>query len=455
MPHLIGRSRAMNTDGTALKTDLYELTMAAGYYMNGMRDLRATFELFCHKEPPERSYFIACGLGQAVEYILNLKFQDDEIDFLKSHPAFRHVGKGFFDYLKSFRFTGDVWAMREGEPFFAKEPIIQVDAPVIEAQILETHLLSIMHIESLVATKASRVVRAASCDGMARGVVDFGSRRAHGPEAAVLAARAAYIAGCLGTSNVHAGRQFGIPIYGTMAHSWIETFDNEEEAFLKYHKAFPENTILLIDTYDTVKGARKAIGIKKDIKGVRIDSGNLDSLSRRVRKILDSSGMKGAKIIASGNLNEYKISDLVERKAPIDIFGVGTDLVTSRDLPSLDVIYKLVQIAKGGVVKFKAKTSPGKETVPGRKQVFRVSRKDGTFSKDVIGLFSERPPKGSRPLLEPVIEKGRLIKPLPDIESSRRYARDRVGKLPPHCLNLRTGRYLKTELSRGLKALVP
>lgn len=435
---------------TALKTDFYELTMAAGYYANGVKALRATFELYCHKSPPERSYFIACGLEQAIDYILNLRFEDEEIEFLRSHQAFRHVPKGFFGYLKGFRFTGSIQAMREGEVFFAKEPIIQVDAPIIEAQILETYLMSLIHIQSLVATKASRVVQAASSDGKKRGVVDFGSRRSHGPEAALFAARASYIAGCIGTSNAQAAREFKIPVYGTMAHSWIEAFDREEEAFINYYKVFPENTILLIDTYDTIKGAKTAAGIKKNIKGVRLDSGDPADLSKRVRKILDKAGMESAKIIASGNLNEYKILELVRKKAPIDIFGVGTDMATSRDLPSLDLTYKLVQVERGGLVKLKAKKSEGKETVPGRKQVFRLSNKDGTFSKDIIGLAAEKLPKASEPLLAPVIEDGRLIKPLPDIEAVRNYAKDRMKRLPPQCLALRGGKYLKTELSESI-----
>ena len=226
----------------ALKTDLYELTMAAGYFQNDI-NLKATFELSCHTMPENRSYLIACGLEQIVDYLLHLKFHQEDIDFLRSLPAFKNVQEGFFNYLKEFKFTGDVWAIPEGEIYFAKEPIIQIHAPIIESQIVETCLLSIANIESLVATKASRIVNAASCDGIKRGVIDFGSRRAHGPEAAILAARASYIAGCMGTSNVLAGKIFHIPTFGTMAHSWIEVFDKEEEAFLKYQNVFPEHAI--------------------------------------------------------------------------------------------------------------------------------------------------------------------------------------------------------------------
>lgn len=438
---------------SGLKTDLYELTMAAGYFQNRVK-LRATFELFCYKAPQNRSYFIACGLEQVVNYILNLKFSDEDINFLRRQPAFKSIKSDFFDYLKEFKFSGNLWAMPEGEIFFINEPIIQIEAPIIEAQILETYLLSMLHIQTLVATKASRIVQAATLDGLKRGVVDFGSRRAHGPEAAALAARAAYIAGCTGTSNVYAGKNFHIPVYGTMAHSWVEAFDREEESFLKYSDVFPENTIFLIDTYDTIKGAQKVTEIKREIRGVRLDSGDLAVLSKKVRKILDKNRLKKVKIIASGNLNEYKIKELVKKRAPIDIFGVGTEMVTSKDLPSLDLIYKLVQIEdSAGEVKFKAKFSKGKKTIPGRKQVFRKYTQDGLFSEDIIGLFSEKPPEGAQPLLEPIIKNGQLLKTLPDIESIRRYARKRLSCLPPYCLNLNRSRYLKTRFSQQIKRI--
>jgi nicotinate phosphoribosyltransferase len=430
--------------------------MAAGYFQNEV-DLRATFELFCYKVPDNRSYFIACGLEQIIDYIFNLKFSDEDINFLRTHSAFKNVTSEFFDYLRRFKFSGNLYAMPEGEIFFANEPIIQIEAPIIEAQILETYLLSMTHLQVLVATKASRIVRAASFDGAARGVVDFGSRRAHGPEAAVLAARAAYIGGCMGTSNVWAGKRFGIPIYGTMAHSWVEAFDKEEESFLKYYDVFPQNTILLIDTYDTIKGVQKTAKLGKDIKAVRLDSGNLLTLSKQVRKILDRKNLKKVKIFASGNLNEYKIQKLVKNKAPIDLFGVGTEMVTSRDLPSLDsldLIYKLVQIEdRDKRVKFKAKLSEGKSTIPGRKQVFRRYTTDGRFVKDIIGLFTEKPLADTQPLLEKVVENGVLIKPLPDIISVRKYVQERIARLPAYCLSLDTSRYLRIEFSKEIKKL--
>lgn len=416
----------------SLKVDLYELTMAAGYFQNKV-DLKGTFELSCHTMPENRSFLVACGLEQIVEYILNLRFTTEDIDFLKSLPVFKRVKAGFFDYLKDFRFSGDVWAMPEGEIFFAREPILQVEAPIIEAQILETYLLSVLNIETLVATKAARIVAAASADGVARGVIDFGSRRAHGAEAGILAARAAYIAGCAGTSNVFAGKNFGIPVYGTIAHSWVEAFDSEEESFEKYHQVFPENTILLADTYDTIACVQKLVQmpLKDQLKGVRLDSGDLKALSRKVRKILDGAGLPHVKILASGNLNEYKIAELVKAGAPIDLFGVGTDMVTSRDYPALDLTYKLVQVQdEKGSVKYKAKRSPAKETVPGKKQVFRQYDSKGVFKQDIIGLALEDTPAGARPLLRPVIRGGKLTAPGPSLDAVRRNAAEGLAKLP-------------------------
>jgi len=423
----------------ALKTDFYELTMAAGYFQSGVTD-HAVFELSCHTMPANRSYLVACGLTQIVDYILNLRFSPEDIRYLQSLPVFKHVSKSFFSYLKSFRFSGDVWAMPEGQIYFAHEPVIQIVAPIIEAQILETYLLSVMNIESLVATKASRIVRAASADGLQRGVVDFGSRRAHGPEAGILAARASYIGGCLGTSNVHVGRLYGIPLFGTVAHSWVEAFDTEEESFKNYYKIFPENTILLVDTYDTLKAVKRITQMEfsRHIRGVRIDSGNLSLLSRRTRDILDRAGLSKVKIIASGNLNEYKIQRLVAAGAPIDFFGVGTDMVTSRDYPALDLTYKLVQTGlRKKDIKFKAKTSPRKQTVPGRKQIFRRYTDEGRIESDLIGLFSEKTPPGTKALLKPIIRKGRLLKPLPPMAEVRGDTQKNLNTLTPDFFRLK------------------
>ena len=437
----------MTHGNNALKTDLYELTMAAGYFENKMDTLKGIFELSCHTMPPNRSYLVACGLEQIVDYILNLKFSKDDIAFVKTIPAFKNVHSVFFDYLKNFKFTGDLWAIPEGEIFFAAEPVIQVAAPLIEAQILETYLLSVLNIETLVATKASRVVWAAGTNSR---VIDFGSRRSHGPEAGILAARAAYIGGCAGTSNVYAGRHFGIPLYGTVAHSWIQAFEREEAAFEGYFNIFPQNTTLLIDTYDTLEAVKKIghLKFKQEIKGVRLDSGNLKILSKKVRRKLDQEDLRQVKIIASGNLNEYKILDLVKAKAPIDIFGVGTDMATSRDYPALDLTYKLVETEDlKGAIRCKAKRSQGKTTIPGRKQIFREFTAKGRIGQDFIGSFSEIPPKNTKPVLEPVLRNGKLVKKLPSLAEIRASFQEKLQTLPSACLNLKTTRSLHPRLT--------
>ena len=444
----------MNSD-QSLNIDLYELTMAAGYFQNRV-DLKATFELSCHTMPKNRSYLVACGLEQIIDYVLNLKFSDEDINYLKTLPTFKMVKDDFFDYLKNFSFTGDIWALPEGEIFFAKEPILQIEAPIIEAQILETYLLSLMNIECLVASKATRVVQAACFDGMQRGVIDFGSRRAHGPQAAIFAARAAYMAGCLGTSNVSAGKKFGIPLFGTVAHSWVETFDTEQESFEKYFKVYPQNTILLVDTYDTIEAVKKItrLKFKKDIKGIRIDSGNLKLLSKKIRGILDKENLGHIKIVASGNLDEYKILDLVKDQCPIDYFGVGTAMATSYDCPALDLTYKLVQTSsRNNEIKFKKKRSEGKETIPGRKQIFRKFTDQGFFKADLVGLFSEKQPDDPQGLLKRIVKKGELVQPLPSLEEIKKYAQKRVSLLPASFFRLDRKQDGKVELSKEIVRL--
>ncbi len=409
----------------ALMTDLYQLTMMAGYYMHH-REAEATFELFIRSLPTSRAYLVAAGLEQAVEFLLHLEFDDESVAFLRRLPALAHLPGDFFDYLSRFRFQGDLWGVPEGTLVFANEPILQVRAPLPQAQLVETFLLSLIHYQTLVATKASRVVRAAA----GRGVVDFGTRRAHGPEAGVLAARAGFIGGCIGTSNVSAARQFGIPAYGTAAHSWTLAFDSEREAFEKYHAVFPDSTVVVVDTFDTMEGVRNAVRLGRKLKGVRLDSGNLLDLSREARRILDQAGLGATKILASGDLDEYKVQRLVEGGAPIDLFGVGTEMVTSRDEPALAAVYKLVEWqGPKGVVR-RAKFSEGKETYPGRKQVWRSAGPGGVYAGDEIALAEEGPKPGATPLLIPILVGGTLCAPL----SSPTEARDRacleVERLP-------------------------
>ena len=413
----------------AVVTDLYELTMAAAYFETG-QDYRATFELWTRNLPQKRSCLVCCGLADAVDYLSGMHFTPDAIDYIRRQESFRHVGDGFFDYLAKFRFTGDAWAIPEGRVVFAGEPFIRISGPIIEAQIVETFLLSIFNYQTNIATKASRVAAAAGYGGVNRPVVDFGLRRAHGPGAGIHAARAGFIGGCAGTSNVYAGYRYDIPTYGTAAHSWTMAFDTEMESFREYHRIFPKSTILLIDTYDVKQGAVNAAKIGGDLRGVRLDSGDIVAQSKMVRKILDEAGLKDAKIVASGDLNEYKISEMLRAGAPLDIFGVGTDLVTSRDEPALQCVYKLVEEEKNGKVIYKIKLSENKATCPAAKQVFRFSDADGNFTHDIIAKADEEAPDGSEPLLAPVMRGGKLISPLPSLRESQELARKDLARLP-------------------------
>jgi nicotinate phosphoribosyltransferase len=420
----------------ALLTDLYELTMAAAYYEHQV-SLRATFELFVRQLPPERPYLVAAGLDSALGYLENLRFTEDDAMFLRGLPTFRTVSDGFFDYLRNFRFTGDAHAVPEGTLIFGGEPILQVTAPIAQAQIVETYLLSVLNFETLIASKAARVVSVAG----GRSVWEFGTRRAHGPQAGVRAARAAYVGGCAGTSNVLAGYLYGVPTAGTAAHSWTQSYPSERESFLALLDTFPDAT-LLIDTYDTLNGAETAATLGRPVAGVRIDSGDLFEKSQRVREILDRHGLRQTKIFASGDLNEYKIQDLVASQAPIDAFGVGTDLATSRDVPALGVVYKLVEVEHDGRVEYKTKFSEHKAHWPGRKQVFRFSRpdRDGclVFHHDLITCCGEDYPEGA-PLLEPVMLGGHRLEVAQPITEMRARALAGLDRLPDRYKSLHDG----------------
>ncbi len=404
----------------ALLTDLYELTMSAGYFRAGIHTHTGTFELSVRRLPPGRGFILACGIAQAAEYLLNLRFTAEEIEYLRGLRQFARAPREFFEHLGSLRFTGDVYAVPEGTPVFGGEPILTVRAPMIEAQIPETYLLSMVAFQSLIATKAARVTAAAE----GRAVVEFGTRRAHSPEAGVLAGRAAYIGGCAGTSNVLSGFRYGIPVFGTAAHSWVQAFPEEIEAQRKLQELLGDGTIYLIDTYDTVEGARKITRLGQPLWGVRLDSGDQDALSREVRLVLDDAGLTGAKIMVSGDLNEYKVRALVANGAPVDAFGVGTELATSADAPSLGAVYKLVEIESGGVARYTAKFSGEKVTIPAAKQIWRYP--DG----DYITAWSERVEDRARPLLKQVIAGGKLIEPLPDAHAARAYAAEWLRTLP-------------------------
>jgi len=434
----------------ALITDLYQITMLAAYYDKGMHEERSTFELFVRKLPENRNYLIAAGLEQAVEYLTDLHFEKEDIEYLKGLDQFKHVKPEFWNYLANFRFTGNLRAVPEGTYIFPEEPILSIEGPTAEVQLVETYLLSVINFQTMIATKASRIVQAAR----GKPVIDFGTRRAHGPEAGVYAARAAYIGGCAGTSNVEAGRLFNIPVSGTMAHSWVMKHSDEAQAFQDYAKVFPDHTIALIDTYDVEQGARNALSLEDKLKGVRIDSGDLLENSKLVRKILDEAGLKNTKIFVSGDLNEYKIYELMRNSAPIDGFGVGTELVTSKDAPTLGGVYKLVADESGP----KMKTSEGKRTLPGEKQVYRVY-KDIHISLlepryDIISLNDEPidvPELHAMPLLEEIMKDGRLIKPRPSINYSRKLREKQRSEL---LLFTGAGLSYPVRYSSGLKNLL-
>jgi nicotinate phosphoribosyltransferase len=409
----------------ALHTDLYQLTMAAGYFHRGFASATATCEMFVRRLPKARRYLVAMGIERALDYLTELHFTEAQIEFLRTVPALRDaMTPAFEDYLRAFRFTGDVDAVPEGTIVLPNEPFVRVRAPIIEAQLVETYLLSAINHATMVASKAARVVQSAK----GRACIEFGTRRTH-PEAALDAARAAYAVGFSGTSNVEAGLRFGIPVQGTAAHMWTMAHPSEEAAFEGYVAVFPSASILLIDTYDTVRGAERAAKIAKDkLRGVRLDSGDLDALSRAVRAVLDANGCQQTKIVASGDLNELKIEALVAAGAPIDLFGVGTDLVASIDAPALGGVYKLVAIERDGVTKPIAKLSEGKATWPGPHQVLRELDANGVMLRDHLVLDGER--GQGTPLLEPRVRDGARTTRAEDLTTIRARAAQQLATLP-------------------------
>ena len=423
---MVNIQRSQNNN--VLLVDLYELTMAQVYF-EYKPDARATFELFIRDMPPNRSYLVAAGLQDILKFIKELKFNEDAIQYLKTLHLFSDK---FLTYLKSLKFSGDIWALPEGEIFFANEPILRVTANIIEAQILESFFLNTINLQTMIASKASRVV----CVSRGKSLFDFSLRRTQGRDAAIKVARSAYLAGFAGTSNLLAGKLYNIPVVGTMAHSFVMSFENELDSFLAYSRIFPDRTIILVDTYDTLKGIDNAVQVGLHLKkkryklsGIRLDSGNLVTLSRAARRKLDKAGLRFVKIFASGNLDEYKISEILRKGALIDSFGVGTHMGTSSDSPCLDVIYKLSEITHGERFLPTMKLSRFKVTYPGRKQIFRLYNKSGTYIKDVLGLEDERI-KGARPLLRKVVEKGEVIYHIPRLEESRKMAKSSLQRLP-------------------------
>jgi nicotinate phosphoribosyltransferase len=411
---------------TALSTDLYQLTMVAGYVASNWQDrVVATFELFTRSLPGSRGYLVAAGLDSVLEYLEHLRFDDNEVEWLRDTNELRHAPEAFFEYLRGFRFTGELSAVAEGTPVFPYEPILQVTAPLPQAQLVETALLSFVNFQTSVASKASRVVTAAE----GRPVMEFGARRAHGPDAALLAARAAYVAGCASTSYLAAGRRFGIPLSGTMAHSWVLAAKSEPDAFREYARLFGAGSTLLLDTFDTEAAARSIVGAGLRPGAVRLDSGDLASLSQSVRAVFDAKGLGETRIVASGDLDEYRIRALLEARAPIDAFGVGTSVVTSIDAPALGGVYKLVELREGTERRRVMKRSTGKPTWPGRKQVWRVVR-DGIAVRDIVSFHDEPPVAGATALLRPVMRSGVRLDPSPTPDASRSFREARLAELP-------------------------
>jgi nicotinate phosphoribosyltransferase len=430
---------------SGLLTDLYELTMAAGYLQTRF-DAHATFELFVRHLPAQRNYLVAAGLEQALQYLENVNFTAEEIDYLRRHPMFRHIRPEFFDYLAKFRFSGDVWSMPEGSLVFPGEPMLRVTASIIEGQVLETFLLSTLSYQTMIASKAARVVTAAQ----GRQVVDFGARRAHGSQASVFAARAAVIGGCSGTSNVLAGQQFGINTYGTQAHSWVMAHEEEAEAFRNFLSVFPEGSVLLLDTYDVRRAVEQIIAMGRKPAGVRLDSGDLAKDSRWVRRKLDRAGWKEVKVFASGDLDEFKIAALLKKGAAIDAFGVGTALATPGDAPHLNLIYKLVEVEREGTVHEAAKLTRAKATYPGKKQVFRRSGKHSEFSDDKIALEGEPGNVGEALLLE-VMREGRRTAPAEPVDILRDRCIASLARLPQRYRAINRTALYPVRYSKGLQ----
>ena len=447
----------VNDINMILATDFYQLTMGAAYYQynfeNRMdeKDDIAVFDLFIRKYPRNRNYLIFAGLEQVIYYLLNARFTDKTIEFIRDKPVFKNIDPSFYDeYLPNFRFNLDVWAMKEGDFFFPNEPVIRVEGPMIQAQLAETYLLNVINFQTIIASKASRIKNLAPN----KVLLEFGTRRSHSPLAGVYAARASYIAGFNGTSNVVADLELGINSSGTMAHSFVQRFDDESESFDYYYDIYGENSILLIDTYDTEKGAEKACKYKNNIMGVRIDSGDLIEHAKKVRKILDQNGCKDVLIVASSDLNEYKIKEIIDKNAPIDAFGIGTELATSRDDPTIAAVYKLAEYK--GIPRIKI--SEEKLTYPGKKQIYRIFDKNGRFKEDILMLDDEMPPPNSEVLLFPVLKKGKLVSNLPELNDIQQVYINNINKLPEdfkvleenHIFNLRISQKLE-ELINSLK----
>lgn len=426
-------------------TDLYQLTMIEAYLEHGLTE-SASFEFFVRKLPRQRNFLLAAGLETVLDDLESLRVSEAEIDWLRRDGRF---SERLIDWLQNFHFSGNIEAMPEGTACFADEPILRVTAPLPMAQLVETRIINLLHFQTLIASKAVRM-RLAAPEAL---LVDFGLRRTHGLESGLLAARAAFIAGLDGTSDVEAGLRYDLPLYGTMAHSFVQAHDSERDAFLHFARSHPDNCMLLIDTYDTLQGAITVAEMASEleqqnirIKGVRLDSGDLAELAKAVRSILDTAGLTETTIFASGNLDEFRVGEIVRKHAPINGFGIGTRMDTSSDKPYLDCAYKLQMYA--GLPK--RKTSEAKATLPGIKQVFREAR-HGTFLQDIITTAGSS--QDGKPLLEPVMIYGQRLRPSPPLDEVREYARAQLTALPEELRRLSASPPYPVHISASLQAL--
>jgi nicotinate phosphoribosyltransferase len=432
---------------SALLTDLYQLTMNAAYIDNAKEEEIASFEMFIRTLPPDWGYFVVTGIDDAIDYATKVRFTDDDVAYLQGLDIFKD---DYLDYLRHFRFEGDITALNEGTPITADSPMLRVTAKRPQAQLLETALLNIVNFQTLIASKASRVVNAA---GKAK-VIDFGLRRAQGFDAGVKGARAEYVGGVEATSNVEAAREYDIPPSGTMAHSFVMGFPDEADAFRAYAHTFPKSAVFLIDTYDTLAGARKAAIVAKEmeLKGnrlsaVRIDSGNMEGLSRQIRGLLDDEDLSYVKIGVSSDLNEYKIDGYTRDGAPIDFYGVGTEMITAKPVSALSGVYKLVEDNFGPRIKL----SDSKRTHPGRKQLCRITGEDGKYLYDVLQLEEEQ--SVGMPLLEPAVDCGRRIRRIRALRDIREYSMGCVAKLPDECKRIVAAKPYELNISDKLRSL--
>jgi nicotinate phosphoribosyltransferase len=408
---------------TSLLVDQYEVTMAASYHAIGHNE-PAVFEQFVRRLPPHRDWLLVCGLGPTLRLIAEMRFASPELEYLRSLG----FDDDFLGYLEGFRFGGDIDAMPEGTIAFADEPMVRVTAPLIEGQLIETLLLNQINFQTMIATKAARVVLAADGDGDS--VIDFSPRRDHGIDAAMKVARSSAVAGFGGTSNLAAAMRYGLTPVGTMAHSYVLSFEREQDAFERFMRTNPDNTVLLVDTYDTIEGVRRAIAASRatgvSLAGVRLDSGDIPTLAREARRVLDDEGFGDTRIVASGDLEEHRIAEMCRAGVPVDVWGVGTEVGTSRDSPVVNGVYKLVADLSDGAWRGVAKLSPGKETLPGAKQVFRWFQ-DGAMTRDVVGPADEE--LDGEPLLVPAMRNGEIIAPK-NLDEIRQRAKRSLGELP-------------------------